>query len=143
MPLTGTYQRTLDEKRRVAVPKRLRDEFGDPDLKFLYIAPGTDRSLVMYAPAGFEALASRLAGNPQQQNYLRLFYSSAERVDLDSQGRVRIPDRLADYARLSHEMYLLGVQDHAEIWNKETWDEMSSRLTTQFDELANAAWKTA
>ncbi len=140
MPLTGTYQRTLDDKRRVAVPKRLRDEFGEVDLKCLYIAPGTNRSLVVYAPFAFEALAARLAGNPQQHNYLRLFYSSAERADLDSQGRIRIPDRLAEHACLQHEAYLLGVQDHAELWDKTTWDEFSARLTNDFDQLAHAAW---
>lgn len=139
MPLTGTYLRTLDEKRRVAVPKRLREEFGGEDVKYLYIAPGTDRSLVVYSPQGFEELAARLEGNFNQQNYLRLFYASAERVDLDSQSRIRIPDRLADYARLKHEAYLLGVQNRAELWDKETWDEFSARLTTDFDQLAAAA----
>lgn len=139
MPLTGTYLRTLDDKRRVAVPKRLKDEFGDPDLKHLYIAPGAGRSLVIYSPAGFESLAAKLEGNPSQQNYLRLFYSSAERVDLDSQGRMRIPDRLAEYARLVHEAYLLGVQNHAELWDKQTWDEFSARLAQDFDALAAAA----
>jgi MraZ protein len=140
MPLTGTYQRTLDDKRRVAVPKRLRDEFGELDLKFLYIAPGTEHSLVVYAPVAFEALAAKLAGHPSQQNYLRLFYASAERCDLDSQGRIRIPDRLADYARLKHDAYLLGVQDHAELWDKEAWDGFSQTLNDSFDQLASAAW---
>jgi MraZ protein len=140
MPLTGTYQRTLDDKRRVAVPKRLRDEFGEVDLKFLYIAPGTEKSLVVYAPVAFEALAAKLAGNPSQQNYLRLFYASAERCDLDSQGRIRIPDRLADYAHLTHDAYLLGVRDHAELWDKTAWDSFSLRLNNDFDQLATAAW---
>ncbi len=139
MPLTGTYLRSLDDKRRIAVPKRLREEFGGEDVRFLYIAPGTDRSLVIYSPAAFEALANKLAGNVNQQNYLRLFYSSAERVDLDSQGRIRIPDRLAEYAHLEHDAYLLGVQNHAEVWNKSTWDEFSSQLTSNFDQLAAAA----
>ena len=59
MALTGTYRRNLDEKQRLAVPKRLRDQFGESDLKTLYVAPETDRSLGLYAPAAFEALAER------------------------------------------------------------------------------------
>ena len=55
MPLTGTFLRTLDEKRRLAVPKRLRDDFGPSELEFLYIAPGTDRSLLVFSPQGFAA----------------------------------------------------------------------------------------
>jgi MraZ protein len=140
MPLTGTYLRTLDDKRRLAVPKRLRDDFGDSSMEYLFIAPGTDRSLVAYSPSGFAEFGTRFAGKTSHQNYLRLFYSSAERVDFDNQGRIRIPDRLADYAGLQHDAYLLGVQDHAEIWDKTTWDSFSSRLTPEFDKLANEAF---
>jgi MraZ protein len=141
MALTGTYLRTLDDKRRLAVPKRLRDDFGDVDLKHLFIAPGTDRSLVIYSPAGFAQLATRFAGRASHQNYLRVFYSSAERVDLDSQGRIRIPDRLAAHAGLQHDAYLLGVQDHAELWDKHLWDEFAGRLTADFDQLAHEAFR--
>jgi MraZ protein len=136
MALTGTFLRTLDEKKRVAVPKRLRDDFGQTDLNSLMIAPGTEKSLVLYSPQGFEAFAAKLAAGGSHQHYLRLFYSSAERLDLDSQGRVRVPDRLADYAGLKREAYLLGVQDHAELWDKEAWDSFVSTHTPAFDELA-------
>ncbi|MBI1345839.1 cell division protein [bacterium] len=139
MPLTGTYLRTLDDKRRIAVPKRLRDDFGESDLQVLYVAPGTDRSLVIYAPTGFTALAERYSGKASHQNYLRLFYSTAERVDLDGQGRIRIPDRLADHAGLTRDAYLLGVQDHAELWDKESWDSFSRQISQGFDQLAQAA----
>lgn len=136
MALTGTYLRALDEKRRVAVPKRLRDDFGEANLEHLFIAPGTEKSLVIYAPKAFEHLAARLADKASHQNFLRLFYSSSERVDLDGQGRIRIPDRLAEYAGLCREAYLLGVQDHAELWDKSAWDQFVSRTTPEFDHLA-------
>lgn len=141
MPLTGTYQRTLDDKRRLAVPKRLRDDFGEVDLDSLYVAPGTDRCLVLYSPGAFANLGSRLAGGAGHQSYLRLFYSSAERVDVDGQGRIRVPDRLAEFAGLKKDAYLLGVQDHAELWDKDTWDEISRKLAPEFDRLALDAWK--
>jgi MraZ protein len=141
MPLTGTYLRTLDDKRRLAVPKRLRDDFGETELRHLFVAPGTDRSLVLYSPSGFASLAQRLGDKASHQNYLRMFYSSAERVDLDSQGRIRIPDRLAEHARLQHDAYLLGVQDHAELWDKRSWEEFSNRLSADFDQLAHNAFQ--
>lgn len=143
MPLTGTYLRSLDEKRRVAVPKRLREEFGGDEVTHLYIAPGTERSLVLYSPREFERLAARLEGSSTQESYIRLFYASAERLDLDGQSRVRVPDRLAEFARLDREVYLLGVQNHAELWDKTTWDEFSSRMNDDFDHLAKAAWKVS
>lgn len=142
MPLTGTYLRTLDDKRRLSVPKRLKDDFGETDLPHLFIAPGTDRSLVLYAPQAFHSLAERFQHQAHQQNYLRLFYSSSERLDLDRQNRIRIPDRLAEYAGLKHEAVLLGVQDHAELWDREVWDEFAARWTPNFDQLAHAAFQS-
>ncbi len=141
MALTGTYLRTLDDKRRLAVPKRLKDDFGESNLEYLYIAPGTQRSLLVYSPKTFAKLGEAFSGTPSQQNYLRLFYSSAERVDLDGQSRIRIPDRLAEYAGLRREAYLLGVQDHAELWDREAWDNFVNVNTPAFDELATQAYQ--
>lgn len=141
MALTGTYLRTLDEKRRIAVPKRLKDDFGETNLEYLFIAPGTQRSLVLYSPKAFAKFGDLLAGNPSQQNYLRLFFSSAERVDLDGQSRIRIPDRLSEYATLKREVCLLGVQDHAELWDRDAWDQFVSTNTPAFDELASEAFR--
>lgn len=139
MALTGTYLRTLDDKRRVAVPKRLKDDFGEANLEYLYIAPGTQRSLVLYSPKGFAKLGEDLDGKSDLENYLRLFYSSVERADLDGQGRIRISDRLADYAGLKREAYLLGIRDHAELWDKDSWDEFLQSNSPSFDQLASQA----
>lgn len=139
MALTGTYLRTLDDKRRVAVPKRLKDDFGESNLEYLYIAPGTQRSLVLYSPRGFAKLGEDLDAKSDHQNYLRLFYSSVERADLDGQGRIRISDRLADYAGLKREAYLLGIRDHAELWDKDAWDGFVKSNTPSFDDLASQA----
>lgn len=136
MALTGTYLRTLDDKRRLAVPKRVKDDFAEEHLDSLMIAPGTEKSLVMYSLKGFDRFAARLSAAPDNQRYLRLFYSSAERMEFDSQSRVRIPDRLADYAGLKRDVYLLGVQDHAELWDKEAWDAFMATHTPEFDQLA-------
>jgi len=139
MALTGTYLRTLDDKRRLAVPKRLKDDFAEEHLDSLIIAPGTEKSLVVYSPKGFDRIAARLSSAPEHQRYVRLFYSSAERMEFDSQSRVRIPDRLAEYAGLERDVYLLGVQDHAELWGKEAWDAFTSTNNPQFDQLALGA----
>jgi MraZ protein len=136
MALTGTYLRTLDEKLRLAVPKRVKDDFAEENLDSLIIAPGTEKSLVVYSPKGFDQFAAKLSSAPEHQRYMRLFYSSAERMEFDSQSRVRIPDRLAEYAGLKKDVYLLGVQDHAELWDKDAWDAFTTTYTPEFDQLA-------
>ena len=62
MLLTGTFARSLDEKLRVAIPKRLRDLLGCPPGGALYVAPGTDESLAIYTEGSFAKLAERLGG---------------------------------------------------------------------------------
>jgi len=145
MALSGTYTRSLDEKQRVAVPKRLCEDFGDPKPDFLYVAPGTDKSLVLYSPAGFEILAQKIAekssNRVEVRNYKRLFYSRAERVDLDAQGRIRIPERLVEFAGLGREVIVAGVHDHAEIWDAAAWAAFLQDTSAAFDEIAVQAFE--
>jgi len=145
MALTGTYSRNLDEKQRLAVPKRLRDEFTEDRLTSLYVAPGTESSLALYSPTAFEKLAERLAQTSTSRtnirNYLRLFYARAEKVDLDKQGRIRIPDRLIEFASMAKDVVLLGVHDHVEIWDKKLWEEFLTQQSPDFDEMASQVFE--
>lgn len=145
MALTGTYERTLDDKQRLAVPKRLLDEFGEPDLKSLYVAPGLDGSLTLYSPIGFERLARKMSRQSPTRtdvrHYSRLFYARAEKLELDSQSRVRLPDRLVSLARLGREVVLLGVHDHAEIWDAQAWELFLKEQSAGFDEMAARAFE--
>lgn len=152
MALTGTFERSLDDKNRVAVPKPLREEFSiastspsqADEVVQLYVAPGQDKSLSLYNKVGFEALAQRLASSSSNRaevlNFQRLLFSSAEKVEVDGQGRIRIPERLAEFAQLKRDVVLLGVQDHAEIWDKQNWNEFEQRHAVRFDEMAQAAF---
>jgi len=146
MALTGTYSRTIDEKHRLAVPKRLRAQFATSgeEPSSLYVAPETENSLGLYSLEAFEKLATRLAerttNRAEVQNFLRLFYARAERVDMDGQGRVRIPERLMEYAGLKRDVMLLGVHDHAEIWDSGTWEKFLAKHTADYDEMARKAF---
>ena len=111
MALTGTWPRSLDAKGRLAVPKRVRDELGGDALAELFIAPWTDKSLALFTTSAFDALAERFKSSSKAdvRNYMRLFYARADRGDLDRQGRIRIPDRLKEFAELDQKVVLLGV----------------------------------
>ena len=75
------------------------------------------------------------------RNYLRLFYSRAEEVAFDSQGRILIPERLVEFARLKRDVVLMGIHDHAEIWDKELWEGFLSEHSSDFDEMADRAFQ--
>lgn len=145
MVLTGTFTRSIDDKFRIAIPKRLRVALDCPGRGSLYVAPGTDRSLVLYAEEAFERLAQRLAlASPTQRevrDYTRLFYGQAQAAPLDSQGRIRLPRYLVELAQLRKEVTLLGVHDHLELWAADRWAAYLGEKQARYDEIAEAAFE--
>ena len=144
MLLTGTFSRSIDEKSRVAIPKRLREALKCSQGGVLYVAPSTDRSLAIYTEDSFGQLAERLRrSSPTQQHvraFTRLFFAAAQQVELDAQGRIRIPNELARLATLEKEIILLGIQDHLEIWSFDRWQAYLEEKQAHFDEIAEAAF---
>ncbi len=144
MLLTGTYERSIDEKMRLAVPKRIRDAIGTPDHCVIYIAPGTDQSLDLYPEAAFERLATQLESAAPNggdvRKFSRIFYAQTERCEVDKQGRIRIPPELAQHGSIDKEVVLLGVRDHIELWNKQLWEDYLKRGQDSYDEIAENAF---
>lgn len=144
MALTGTWPRSLDDKGRLAVPKRVREQLGQ-EIEELFVAQGTEQSLALYTPEAFETLALRYSeksgAKANIRGFMRLFYARAERIDVDSQGRIRIPDRLKGFAGLDREVVLLGVNDHLELWDTARWEDYVGSLNPQFDEIAALAYE--
>src|SRR5262245_11930619 len=125
MLLTGTYPRTLDEKKRLTLPRRLRAQLTDPET--LYVTPGPDQCLWLYTKAGLEQLAEKLDQSPatdaEARIFRRLYFAQTEAVDIDRTGRVLISERLLQFAGLKHEVMLIGVRDHLELWDAQRWQE--------------------
>ena len=146
MLLTGTFARSLDEKNRFAIPKRLRQAIVRSGSSLAYVAPGTDGSLIVYPETAFNRLAAQLDGvSPTGQDvraFSRLFYAQAQIVEIDSQGRVRVPPELANLANLGKEIVLLGVRDHLEVWDRQRWESYFAHKQPHYDDLAESAFQT-
>ncbi|MBM3998689.1 MAG: division/cell wall cluster transcriptional repressor MraZ [Planctomycetes bacterium] len=146
MLLTGTYLRSLDEKQRMSLPKPIREVLGpsEDQTPVLYLAPGTDGSVALYPEVSFTEMAARLNSDSpnglEVRAFSRLFYSQAQRVEADRQGRVRIPQELAQFAGLEKELVLVGVRDHLELWNRERWDTYVKAQQGRYDEIAERAF---
>src|SRR3954451_20706438 len=114
MLLTGTHPRTLDDKKRLVLPRRVREQLIDPET--LFVTPGPDQCLWLYTQAGLERLAEKLDQAPANDAAARVFrplyFAQTEAVDVDGSGRVLIPERLVQFASLKHDVVLLGVRDH-------------------------------
>jgi MraZ protein len=142
MLLTGTHPRTLDDKKRIALPKKIREQLGD--VQQLFVTPGADQSLWLYDQRGLENLAGKLdqapATDSEARVFRRLFFAQMEAVDVDGSSRILIPDRLVQFAGLEHEVVLLGVQDHLELWNAAKWQDYWTRNAPRFDAVAENAF---
>lgn len=146
MPLlTGQFVRSLDEKQRVAIPKRLRDALGADRGDNLYVAPGMDGSLSIYDESGLAAFAERLTTlsptNRDVRDFTRIFYAFTVSVEIDTQGRIRIPVELARLAELGKEVVLLGARDHLELWAEDRWSAYLANKQPAYDKIAEAAFE--
>lgn len=144
MLLTGTHHRTLDEKCRVALPKPLREGLETSENPMVYLAPGTDGALALYPEETFRQLGERLqSASPNARSvreYARLFFARAAAVRVDKQGRLRVPTELAQLAKLTGEVVLVGVQDHIELWPRAAWELYVAQRAERFDHIAESAF---
>jgi len=132
----GEFKHNVDEKGRVAIPAKFRTQIS----KGAIITRGLDRCLFVFTKKDWEKLAEKLVNLPLAQSnsraFVRLMLSGASDVDIDSQGRVLIPDYLRKYAGLEKSVNVIGVYNRMEIWNEASWDSYRSKTETASDEIA-------
>jgi MraZ protein len=140
MVFSGAYRRVVDEKRRVVIPKQIREQLGKPAPKWLHVAPGSFGSLWIFTPDQLQRFGERLLANRHSDAELaafRLLYAArSEPADLDSHGRLLIPETLAAHAELKTEALLLGVFDHLQLWNPARWEAFEQAHRDQYDATA-------
>ncbi len=143
MLLTGTFSRTLDDRKRLALPKRIREQLEDPETVF--VTPGPDQSLWLYSQPALERLWEKVdqapATDAEARVFRRLYFAQTETVDLDGNGRILIPERLLEFAGLKHEVVLIGVRDHLELWDSERWQQYMTQNAPRFDAVAEGAFQ--
>jgi len=131
----GEHQHTLDDKGRLILPSRFRDELADG----LVFANGQERCIDVYPRAAFEERVAELRALPREaeraRQYLRVFLAGAHEDRPDKQGRVSIPPRLRDYAHLDRELTVNGADTKIEIWDRTTWDRYRTHAEEAFASL--------
>ena len=134
----GEYKHNLDEKARLAVPAKFRKDLA----KGVVITRGLDNCLFLYTLEQWEKLAVKLSSLPISQTnsraFARLMLAGAMDVELDSQGRVIIPDYLRKYANIKKKTIIAGLYDRLEIWDQETWEKYKKGTEENSSEIAEA-----
>ena len=118
--MTGEYQHTLDNKGRLFIPAKLRDELGE----VFFITISMDRCLCAYSGENWAALSDKVSAMPYvKQRRMRPLFAHAARCELDSQGRALLPQNLREYAGLEKNVTVVGCSNHAELWDSARWAE--------------------
>ena len=134
--MLGTHSPKLDEKGRVILPAKFREAFGSG----LVITRGQDDCLLVFSASEFknraDAISQAPLTNQAARNYIRVFMSGAHAETPDKQGRVTVPAVLREYASLTRELVVIGVGNHAEIWDAKNWNEFLSKQEDPYSNIA-------
>ena len=135
--LIGEYTHTLDDKNRMSLPVKFRKEMG----KSVVVAPGLDNCLSIFTTKEWTKIASTLSESSMlasdNRSFSRFIFGQAVIVDVDSNGRILIPENLKIRSGLSTKVIVIGVQNRAEIWSETSWNDYKKVVETQADALAD------
>ncbi len=138
--LIGEYIHTIDEKNRISLPVKFRKELGEK----IIITPGLDQCLFIFTISEWEKVSKRLSDTESDLSFLkadkrsfnRFMFGRAAEVEVDSIGRILIPDFLKERIKLSGKAAVIGVEDRVEIWNDKVWLQYREVVEKQADQLA-------
>ena len=123
--LTGEYKNTLDDKGRFLFPAKLRSALSSNVL--IVTQAIVDRCLWLFTPEEWEKISSKLMDNAspfsaKNRLIMRSFISPAQEIEFDKAGRLSIPQSLREYASLSKDCIVLGVNKYLELWDSSSYN---------------------
>ena len=126
--LTGEYRNTLDEKGRILFPSKLRSEITE---NVLIVTKSIDSCLWLYTPEEWKKLSETVMGSsspfdPKSRLVVRHLIAPAQEVEFDKNGRLSIPQSLREYAGLSKDCVILGVNKYIELWDSSKYQEYNA-----------------
>ena len=132
----GEYQHTVDQKGRLAIPAKFREELADGAV----VTRGLDKCLVIYPGSEWASLAERVSRLPQTQPNVRtlsrLLFSGAVDLSLDGQGRTILPQYLRKYAGIAANVAVIGLYQRIEVWGLEEWNAVKATTEAAGGSLA-------
>ena len=134
--LIGQHRHILDPKKRISLPAKFRKELG----KKVVLTNGLDHCIFVYSIKEWHTIAAKLGslgfGNASTRSFNRFLLGGAEEVEIDSAGRILVPDFLKEFAGLQEKVILTGVQNRVEIWDETRWTTYVKNVGEEADALA-------
>ncbi len=132
----GEYSHKLDEKGRIALPKKFRDSLKGG----VVVTRGLDKCLFVYTLDEWKKLAEKLIEMPIVQSdtraFTRLVLAGAMDLEMDKLGRIILPEYLRNYAQLSKDVVITGLYNRLEVWDEQLWTDYASKTTADSVEIA-------
>jgi MraZ protein len=132
----GEYRHTFDAKNRISLPAKFRKELGAS----VIVTRGLDHCLFIYPKLTWKREAARIAGHSTGgaagRGLARLMLAGASEADVDSAGRILVPDYLKAFAGLSVKSVIAGVSDRVEIWEESAWENYTKNIERDADAFA-------
>lgn len=141
--LIGQFNHSIDDKNRLSLPAKFRLEMG----KKVVIAPGLDSCLFVYTMKEWGRISERLSMtessmlSADNRSFNRYLLGRAVEVEVDTVGRMLLPEHLRDRAALKTKVVLIGVRDRVEIWDEKRWNEYVTDVERKADALAEKLGK--
>jgi MraZ protein len=144
MLLTGEYQHVVDNKSRILITNKLRNQIDvDKYGGSFYLVLGSNGILCLYPEKYYEQIsmsfAPKTAAPDEAVAFERMNFGLASRVELDNQGRLLLNEKLRKRAGLKDDITLIGVRDHIELWNSESWEKFVSENMAQYQKKMSQA----
>lgn len=137
----GEYQHSVDSKKRLALPSKFRKELGGK----VVVTRGLDKCLFVYPLKVWKEIAEKLGtfpmGESGTRSFVRVMLAGANDVEMDSQGRILLPDYLKEYAGLDKNVTVAGLYNRLEIWDEKKWKDYSAKAQENTDEIAEQLGK--
>ena len=132
----GEYHHTIDEKGRIIIPSKFREDLGE---KFI-VTRGIEKCLFVYSLPSWEKITNKLESLPftkkDARQFVRFFLSGATTAEFDKQGRVNITSPLISYANLQKDCGLIGTGERLEIWSQEDWNAFFDSASSNMSDIA-------
>lgn len=132
----GQYQHNLEEKGRLSIPKKFRSHLAEGAI----LSQGLDGCLFLYTKSAWESLITKLSQLPltrtDARDFTRVISYGANEIEIDSLGRILIPDYLRTFAQLKGECVIAGALDRIEIWDKQKFVQYSADVNSRAEEIA-------
>lgn len=134
--LMGEFHHNIDEKNRLIIPSKFRNEIGDN----FVITRGIEKCLFVYSIPEWESIVSKLKTLPftkkDTRDFTRFFLSGAITCEVDKSGRTCISTPLVNYANLKKECVIIGANDRLEIWDLDSWNNFFESNEENFANIA-------